>query len=473
MRNMHRFLVGLCVLGLLFGGPASSVRAATPPLQQAVEGELSKMGRGVRFGLVVADAQGHELIAIAPDDRFIPASNTKLFTVAAALSVLPNVEQPDVDGGTSVRLDGRDVVLTGRGGARLSSAPDCVTDCLATLADAVAARTRRVRDVVGDASAFVDRRWSYGMSWNNFAERSGTGVAALSLDSNQLPLIATPGALGQKPLVNAPAYLAIDNQATTIAQGPTTLDVERLPFERVVRLAGQIAVGAATATIWLGVDDPAHYAAWRLTELLRARGVRVTGNLRTRYRIDGVLDRQLPSLARTVALPLLADLTTINKDSQNLHAELLLRRVGAARGDASVPGGLKAVETMLTSAGVPRTGYDFADGSGMSTYNRVAPRAMIAFLRWTGTQRWSAQFRATLPVGAVDGTLVRRFVGTPLAGKVRAKTGGLNATSALSGWLTAASGRELTFAMFANDVPEGRRAVPTMDAVLNLIAAAH
>ncbi len=465
---MVRFLLTLALV-------AAPLHAAPSALQQQVEARLAEMGPGTRFGLVVADAEGRELIAIAPTDRFIPASNTKMFTVAAALATLPALDQPDVEGGASIRLDGRDVVLTGNGDPRLSSAPDCTTNCLATLADAIAAKTRRVRHITGDATRFIDRRWSYGMSWNNFAERSGTGVAALSLDSNQLALVAAPGEIGKPPLVTASAYLAIDNRAVTVASGPTTLDVERLPFERTVRLTGQIAVGATADTTNLGIDDPAHYAAWRLSQLLVERRLRVTGTLRTAYRVEGdaVPSPVAEPLARVTPPPLLDDLATINKASQNLHAELVLRRVGAAGGDPSVGGGLTVVESMLTRAGVPRTGYDFSDGSGMSTYNRVAPRAMIAFLRWTTTQPWAAEFRATLPVGGVDGTIARRFVGSPLAGKVSAKTGGLNATSALSGWMTAKSGRELCFAFFSNDVPEGQRATPTMDAVLNLIAAAN
>jgi serine-type D-Ala-D-Ala carboxypeptidase/endopeptidase (penicillin-binding protein 4) len=468
---MMRFPSALAVVAMSVAAPLA---AAPTALQQQVEARLATMGPGTRFGLVVTDSDGRELVAIAPTDRFIPASNTKMFTVAAAFSRLSALDQPDIDGGTTVALDGRDVVLTGMGDARLSSAPGCVTDCLATLADAIAAKTRRVRNITGDATRFADRRWSYGMSWNNYAERSGTGVAALSLDSNELALVVVPGEVGKPPLATVSTYMEIDNRAVTVASGPTTLDVERLPFDRRVRLIGQIAVGAAADTTWLGIDDPAHYAAWRLSQLLKERRVRVTGTLRSAYRSDYEPTRQaLKVLARVTPPPLIEDLKIINKVSQNLHAEMLLRRVALGRGDSSVSGGLKEIEAMLTRAGVPRTGYDFSDGSGMSTYNRVSPRAMIAFLRWTATQPWGAQFRATLPIGGVDGTIARRFTGTPLAGKLFAKTGGLNATNALSGWTTAASGRELTFAFFANDVPDGQRAVPVMDAVLNLVAAAN
>lgn len=466
-----RTALALLAVALASAAPAAP---ATPALQAAVEAKLAEIGPGTRWGLVVTDSEGREIVSIAPEDRFIPASNTKMFTVAAALATLPDTDKPDGVGGTSVYLDAhRDIVLVGSGDARLSSAPDCIDNCLATLAAAVAAKTRRVGAIIGDATAFADRRWSWGMSWNNVAERSGTGVAALSLDSNQIKLQVTPAVVGQRPYTVTGSYLTIDNRATTVATGETTLDVERLPFERTVRLTGQIALGAKAETIWLGIDDPAHYVAWALGEQLKTRGVRVTKPVRSVYRAADPIapGNSAEPLARTVPPPLREDMVLIDKVSQNLHAELLIRRVGAARGEPSVDGGLKALYAMLERAGVPRSGYDFADGSGMSTYNRVAPRAMTVFLRWTQTQPWGAFFRSTLPIGGVDGTLAKRFAGTPLAGKLYAKTGTLNATNALSGWMTAASGRELTFSFFANDVPAGRRATPTMDAVLNIIAA--
>ena len=65
------------------------------------------------------------------------------------------------------------------------------------------------------------------------------------------------------------------------------------------------------------------------------------------------------------------DLAVINKDSQNVHAELLLRRIGRVTGDGSIADGVKAIESILDRAGVPRTAYDFADGSGMRSSTRV------------------------------------------------------------------------------------------------------
>jgi D-alanyl-D-alanine carboxypeptidase/D-alanyl-D-alanine-endopeptidase (penicillin-binding protein 4) len=176
-------------------------------------------------------------------------------------------------------------------------------------------------------------------------------------------------------------------------------------------------------------------------------------------------------LARLSPRPLAEDLALTNKVSQNLHSELLLRRVGLQNGTGSIADGLAAVGSMLERAGVPRTAYDLSDGSGMSTYNRLAPRGVVAFLRWVAAQPWGAAWRETLPIGGVDGTLARRFKGTALERRLFAKTGTLNATNALSGYLTAKSGRTLIFSAYANDVPEGANATRAMDAALELIAA--
>jgi len=470
----------------LSASPALAKEGMQDGLQRRVAAVLASAGSGIRFGMVVADADGHEIVAIDPNGRYIPASNTKLFTTAAAFATLPGIDAPDTVGGASVRLDAQDggvtdVVLVGHGDARLSSAADCLVDCLATLADAVASNTRQVRDVVGDDSLFPDQRWSPGMSWNNIPTRSGTAASALTLDDNEVVLKVTPGAVGAPPEVAGDGYYTIDDRAVSAASGARGLAFDRAPNTRVLRLTGTIAT---SETLRLGVDDPAERAAWIFAAMLRARGVTVTGAVATRHRPampadDPALRRGSPparpaepaALARLVAPPLAEDLRHTNKVSQNLHAELLLRRIGRVNGNGSIADGLAAVRAVLTSAGVPRADYDFSDGSGMSTYNRVVPRGPVIFLRWIAAQPWGAAWRETLPVGAVDGTLARRFEGTGLERRVFAKTGALNATAALAGYMIGRGGRLLTFAIYANDVPETANATRVIDRALELVAA--
>lgn len=325
------------------------------------------------------------------------------------------------------------------------------------------------------------------MSWNNIPTRSGTATSALSLDDNELHMRVFPAAPGQPPRLEALAYYDVDNRAVTVpAGGRTALEFDRLPGSRHLRLTGTIAAGSEAELLRLALDDPAHYAAWRFKSLLEERGVRVTGEAGVRHRAlrpaddpavrNGAPPARPPRaepLASLIPPPLAADIELTNKVSQNLHAELLLRRVGRQEGSGSIADGLAAVRAMLERAGVPRAGFDFSDGSGMSTYNRVAPRAMVVFLRWAAGQPWGTAWRSSLPVGGVDGTLARRFGGTALEKRIFAKTGTLNASSALSGYMIAKSGRTLLFSVYANDIPEGARATDAMDAALLLIAEAN
>ena len=478
----------LLILALAAAAPGSARPAPQAALQQRVEAKLAEVGPGTRFGLVVAAEDGRELTAIAPDARFVPASNTKIFSTAAAYATLAGIGQPDATGGAGVRLEtdssgARDVILVGHGDARLSSAADCAVNCLATLADAVAARTCSVDEVVGDDSLFPDQRWSPGMSWNNIPTRSGTGISALSLDDNELAMRVVPTAPGKPPRVELPAYYGIDNRAVTVAAGATAIGIDRMPGSHVVRLTGTISQSAQPELLRIGIDDPAHYAAWRFKEMLQQRGVRVSGGIGVRHRLlmpadDPTVRKGAPPvrppepemLARLGPPPLAEDVALANKVSQNLHAELLLRRVGRRDGTGSIADGLAAVKAMLAQAGVPRTAYDLSDGSGMSNYNRVTPRGMVAFLRWIAAQPWAGAWRASLPVAGIDGTLARRFKGTTLERRLFAKTGTLSGASALSGFMIGRSGRTLIFSIYANDIPEGVSATKVMDAALELVA---
>ncbi len=494
-QNHDRFTTAVMKTGIAFlitltlpiAAPATAQDAT--PLSTRIVAQLKATSPGTRFGLVVADDTGKEIVSIDPDGRYIPASNTKIFTTAAAFDALPDLDKTDSLGGTSVLVvpaaKGRhDVILQGMGDARMSSAADCKVDCLATLADAVAAKTRKVGNIIGDDTLYPDERWSPGMSWNNIPTDSGTGISALTLDDNEIILTVTPTAPDAAPTIAIMPYYTIDNRAITLAaDGVTALNYDRVPGGTVLVLTGTIAANATPQKLTLGIDDPAHYAAWRFKALLEARGVRVSGTASARHRpllpagfaeADAqisVAAQRLP-IARLMPPPLIEDLSIINKASQNLHAELMLRRLGRAGEQGSIENGLIAVRAMLARAGVPRQAYDLADGSGMSTYNRVAPRGMVTLLRWIAVQPWGATWRATLPTPG-EGTLKRRFAGTALAGKIVAKTGTLNATAALAGYMAGASGRTLTFAIYANDIPAGAGANKAIDAALLAIAAAN
>ena len=484
------------VLGLLLTGCASlGLPEGSPAPEPAAIAILEDPALiGTRWGLMAVTLEGEPVVAINADDRFIPASNTKIFTTAAAFALLQGLDTADSPEGTSVRLETRDgdppdVVLIGAGDPALGDGPTCIATCLAELADAVAARANRVGDVVGDDRLYPDERWGPGWSWEDMQEGFGSAASALTVNDNLVVLEVAPGAVEGAPVQAAwragDDLASLEIEAVTVAEGAADLRLERRPGEDGVRLYGRMPLGGVAMTLRVGVDDPAFTAAARFRRLLGQRGVTVEGEVRARHRPlaladdpatgDAALDpveRDGEEVARLARPPLLTSLTRTAKFSQNLHAELVLRRLGRLEGEGSRAEGLAQVQAVMAAAGVERAAYDLYDGSGMSSYNRVSPRATTTFLRWTMTQPWSEAWRATLPVGGRDGTLARRFVGTPLEGKVFAKTGSLNGVNALAGFLTAASGRTLIFAIYANDRPStAGSALAVMDRALLALAA--
>ena len=157
-------------------------------------------------------------------------------------------------------------------------------------------------------------------------------------------------------------------------------------------------------------------------------------------------------LAQHMSHPLGDDVRVTNKVSQNLHAELLLRTLGKERaGSGSIEGGAEVVRKFLESIGISGDSFIFYDGSGVSRGNLVTPEAVTTLLCYIARQPWGAQFRDSLPIGGVDGTLANRFKGAALQGRIQAKTGTETEVSALSGFIQTNSGSWLAFSIMVDD----------------------
>ncbi|MDP3740119.1 MAG: D-alanyl-D-alanine carboxypeptidase/D-alanyl-D-alanine-endopeptidase [Hyphomonadaceae bacterium] len=429
---------------------------------------------GTRWGLVVTTMDGRDLIAIRPDERFLPASNTKLFTVAAAFHRLGDMRSSDPSMGASVRIEPRaggrpNVVLAGGGDATLVDAPDCQRNCLSDLADMVLANgIREVGGIVIDQTRVPYERWPPGWGQDDMVTRSGAPVSALTINSNEVYAVIRPatnaGELAVVEWQQGSDLSPITSQVLTV-DGEVAADsivVERQPGTALVRIYGRIGLNSPPVIRPIAVDDPGYSAALRFTSLLAARGITVDGGIAQYLKpltLPDAPSEDSPvadgmEIARLLPPPLSDDVAFLMKQSQNLHAELLLRRLGVIDGDGSRTAGLAVVAAMMDEIGADRAAWDLSDGSGMSVYNRVTPRTVAKLLRWTTQQTWGEQFRATLPIGGVDGTLSRRFKGTPLEGRIFAKTGTLKGTNALSGFMLTKRGEMLIFSAYANDRPE-------------------
>jgi len=129
-----------------------------------------------------------------------------------------------------------------------------------------------------------------------------------------------------------------------------------------------------------------------------------------------------------------------------------LRLLGREKGTlGSVAGGLEVLRQFLTQAGLKSDEYAFYDGSGLSRQNLVSPQATVKLLRYAASQPWGAEYRESLPLAGVDGTLESRLAKLPQAAILRAKTGSLLHVNALSGYLTTARGERLVFSIMSNN----------------------
>ena len=443
----------------------------------------------------VSLSTGKVLYAQNSTKLFTPASNAKLFTTAAAFALIG----PDYRFRTTVETNGTldthgrltgDLVLVGRGDPNLSGRElpydlhternDHPIQVLQQLADTLVQKGVKYvdGDIIADDSYYAFERYGEGWSQDDLVWSDGAPVSALTINDNVVFLNVQPAdRAGEKAFVGivpSADYYRVDNRILTTPAGTERkIFINREPGSTVVTLWGNIPIGDPGASEGIAIDDPAQYAATLFRQLLEARGIVIYGKDRTRhtelaslntFRVisrasanggEGAreVDNQPLVLASYESQPLLEDITVINKVSQNLHAELLLRLLGKEKGTAgTIEGGLEVERGFLNSFGILGTQYAFYDGSGLSREDLVTPDAIVQLLRYVSTQPWGKLFHDTLPVGGVDGSLAHRFQDFDPRAHVYAKTGSLTGVKTLSGYITTVTGKQIAFSILTNNL---------------------
>ena len=473
---------------------ASLALACAAPLcaQSTPEGPLwpevahlfqQRTWRNATWGvLVVSLESGDTLLAWNAERPFVPASNAKLFTTAAALHYLG----PDYRFVTALLADGPlrggtllgDLVLYGTGDPTF--APD--TASLAVFADSVVLRgIRRVRgDLVGDASFLGAELTGPGWSPDNLDEPYASPPSALGAAENRVKLMVFPGErTGDAATVRiepANDYFRIVNRVRTVARGRTRIQVHHEP-SGVVELSGDLRGTSYGWSTYLVVREPAIFAVGLLRRLLEARGVAIDGT--TRAVTDDDPDRTQAMLRRGIhgtdplagavavrrSMPLDELVTFMNHRSHNLSAELLLRSIGRVAGNAGTwASGARLVRQYLVDrVGLSPGEVQVIDGSGLSLLDRATPRALVRLLSYMGQAPEGPEFMQSLPLVGIG--MRDRMTTTAAVGRLRAKTGTLSTVSALSGYVTTGAGEALAFSVIVNDAPSIRRARAVQDSL--------
>ncbi|HEV2883711.1 MAG TPA: D-alanyl-D-alanine carboxypeptidase/D-alanyl-D-alanine-endopeptidase [Pyrinomonadaceae bacterium] len=413
-----------------------------------------------------------------------PASNMKLYTIAAALDRL----SPDYRFVTSAYARAKpdssgtikgDLTIYGRGdpsfAARFNSGN--YFKAIDDLADRiVAAGVRRVEgDLVGDETYFIGPQYGAGWEWEDLQWWYGAEVSALTINDNALDLAIKPGLQVGAPAVITTGppdpLLMITNRVTTSPNGTKRdISVYRGLSSDQVEINGTIALDDRGYSGAIGISHPALLFCYLLRASLAQKGVVIKGRTRATGPVPTagtpITTPVLPTsieIANYQSPPFSTIAAQTLKPSQNLYTELVLRTLGklappppvVTAGRTSESAGLEVVKTFLREAGVNPSSLVLSDGSGLSRNDMITPEATIQLLAYMRRHRYATAFRDALPIAGVDGTLRNRMKGTPAENNLRAKTGTLSSATSLSGFVTTAAGEELMFSIIVNNYPEG------------------
>jgi D-alanyl-D-alanine carboxypeptidase/D-alanyl-D-alanine-endopeptidase (penicillin-binding protein 4) len=482
-----RLIAGLIGLVCLCGGSLAPALAKEPSpraLRKGIERIVGRPGFAPAFwGVEVRSLKtGKILYQRNAGKNLEPASTLKLVTTAAVLDAYGSESRLQTTLETAGRLDGLgrvlgDVYLVGRGDPNLSGRffDDRITTPFERLAESLlAGGVRRVEGrLVGHEGLFVGDRRGDDWAWDDLVWWYGAEVSALSFNDNCADLVVRPGELPGDPVVVernpvSSYYTVVSTATTSVAGSENELTLTPDLGSNTIRLSGTFPRGDRPRELFVAMKDPARYAATVLMEVLESRGILVTGGVATS---SAPLPDQTRVLAAHASPPMSEAVREVNKNSQNLHAEMLLRLLGQrVKGEGSVEAAQEALEEFLDRLQVPRESWALQDGSGLSRSNLLSAHGLVALLVAMDRHPQAGAFRDSLAVAGIDGTLEKRMTRSPARGRILAKTGTLRHANALAGYATTRTGSRLAFAILVNHhtVPGGR-ALAAIDAICALL----
>ncbi len=388
--------------------------------------------RNAQWGVLVVNPRtGDTLYSKNAGKLFMPASNMKVITSAAALTLLG----PDYRFRTTFLTDGEvrdslldgNLLVIGRGDPTVS---DRMRGTATTVMDAVAdsLRAHRIRQISGSlarvGNAFPDSIYGYGWEWDDLGEYYGAGVDELIFNEGMAPTRLRP-----------PPDTARDSLYSGPARSPAKAYLDAL-HDALVR-----------------------------------KSIRMDGTVK-----DSILSTpiKMDTLFVLVSPPLREILPALMKPSQNQIAEILLRTIGLERGGmGTADSARKIVGQQLLAWGVQPDGFVIRDGSGLSDQDLLTPETIVRVLDRIQRDTAFATYYNSMPIAGVDGTIDTRMKGTPAEGNVHAKTGTLFKARSLSGYVTTADGERLIFSILANNTTTPGSAVTHVADVIAVALASY
>jgi D-alanyl-D-alanine carboxypeptidase/D-alanyl-D-alanine-endopeptidase (penicillin-binding protein 4) len=460
------------------GGPAIHYTMPVGPAALATDlgAMLDRTMHGGKWGvMVVSISRGETLFTRNADVQLMPASTMKLFTSSLAFDRFGPAGrfQTQVLRVGAIGTDGvlrGDLVLKGDGDPTLAGkATDGSGEPpMESLARQIAAAgiTHVSGSIVGDASAFDDSHVPEGWKRRYLGASYAARVSALSFNENKIRVIVRTD--------RGHAAISFDPAVTGV---PLQNNVQVTGGSRGGRIGiRQDTAGKFLVSGWIGslsgprdytvvVENPELFASGALRAALVSHGVAVDGQVRV-----GTAPATAVHLASVQSPSLDLIITQMNGESNNHFAELLFRDAAHSTGTAGSAenGNVLLRRFLFERANIAPTSVFAADGSGLSTLDRVTPRAMVQLLGYARLATWGTVFEQSLPVAGESETLRHRMRGTPAQGNLHAKTGTTNDVASLGGYVTGRSGEQLAFSFIYNgaDRWHAKKAMDAMGATL-------
>lgn len=437
---------------------------------------------GALAGVSIRSAEdGKLLYEHIGDTRLQPASVLKLFTGAAALSVLGEdyrfttevLADGKINGGT---LEG-DLFLRGMGDPTLLPADF----------DEMAKRLKSkginkvAGDLVADDSWYDDVRYSEDLTWNDEHQYYGSQVSALTASPNEdydagtVIVNILPGKKGKAANISVEPdtdYVKIINETKTVdSEGEHDVKIEREHGSNSIMVSGTIPAGAQNVREWVGVWEPTLYAGSLFKKSLEEHGIKVVGKIKTGHAAD-----TMTKLISHQSLPLAELMTPFMKLSNNGHAEVLVKEMGrVVHGEGSWEKGLEAMVAELSKFGIDTSTLVLRDGSGISHANLIPANEITKLLFMAQKEEWFPVFQRSLPVAGVKdrmigGTMRNRLKDDYLKDRVAAKTGTLTGVSTLAGYVETSSGDTLIFTIMLNNLLDDREGRKVEDRIVRMLS---
>ncbi|GJL77181.1 MAG: D-alanyl-D-alanine carboxypeptidase DacC [Nitrospinaceae bacterium] len=410
------------------------------------------------YGVEIFSLDRHEILfQVRKDKKFIPASNLKLITTAAALKHLGPDYRFSTRLFTTGRLEGDtlygDLYIKGYGDPKL------VTEQMWLLVNELENLPLRkiVGNIIADDSYFDSILRVKTWEQPGGAEAYNAPLGALSFNFNTVTVYVSPGdGSGDKPRIIVEPdtqYLKINNRTRTLPNGKrgrlTVHRMDRGDYDEI-SITGKISKSRPRARYFVNITDPTKYTVSVFKEYLARVGIQFVGET-----VLGTVPKGARLLVNHKSEPLALALRGLNKFSNNFVAEQIVKTMAAEQ--FGPPGttekGLKIIHQYMQSLGFQAGRFKIVDGSGLSRQNRLTANQIVKVLDDVREDlSIFPEFISALGVMGVDGNVRKRMNGVEESQKARVKTGTLNSVSSLSGYFQSLDGERFAFSILMNDL---------------------